>query len=147
MIADPKATQFAAAEVLIESSPDIVWQVLTDFQDWPKWNPEIKKVRGDMKVEKGSVVKWTWGGVKVKATIQEVDPPNQLIWTGRLMSINAVHVWKLSPRGSRTLLRTEESWDGILAKVFRKMLQTQLEETLSSWVGSIRSESERRVAK
>ena len=35
-------------EVEIESSPDRIWQVLTDFAAFPGWNPFIKSVTGDL---------------------------------------------------------------------------------------------------
>lgn len=145
MMADPKSTQYVNVEVLINAPPEVVWEVLTNFQDWPSWNPEVKKVRGDMTVAKGSVFKWVGGGAKIRSTIEEVDRPNHIIWSGRVMSIKAVHVWRLTPRGSRTLVRTEESWNGLLAKMFKKMLQRQLEESTSSGLKSLKSEAERRA--
>ena len=29
-------------EILIKASPQIVWSILTDFENYPHWNPFIK---------------------------------------------------------------------------------------------------------
>jgi uncharacterized protein YndB with AHSA1/START domain len=33
-------------EIEIDASPSQVWQVLTDFEKYPTWNPFIKKISG-----------------------------------------------------------------------------------------------------
>ena len=40
MEANREAPVFAASEVEIEAGPDAVWDVLTDFERWPTWNPK-----------------------------------------------------------------------------------------------------------
>jgi uncharacterized protein YndB with AHSA1/START domain len=29
-------------EIEIAAPPEVVWDVLTDFRQWPEWNPRVK---------------------------------------------------------------------------------------------------------
>ena len=38
-------------EILINASPTKVWSILTDFDNYPNWNPFIKSIIGNVKIE------------------------------------------------------------------------------------------------
>lgn len=37
-------------EIQINASPSTVWNILTDFDDFRRWNPFIKEILGNLKV-------------------------------------------------------------------------------------------------
>ena len=37
-------------EIIIDSKPEKVWEVLTDFENYPTWNPFIQNISGEQKV-------------------------------------------------------------------------------------------------
>ncbi len=37
-------------EIIINASKEKVWQVLTDFDKYPAWNPFIVSIKGELKV-------------------------------------------------------------------------------------------------
>lgn len=37
-------------EILIHATPAKVWAILTNFEDYPNWNPFIKSIQGAVKV-------------------------------------------------------------------------------------------------
>lgn len=39
-----------ATQIVINSSAEKVWKVLTNFSDFPEWNPFIQSISGDLKV-------------------------------------------------------------------------------------------------
>ena len=41
MPANENAPVRAAAEVEIGAPPQVVWEVLTRFENWPNWNPDL----------------------------------------------------------------------------------------------------------
>ena len=45
------------------------------------------------------------------------------------MSIKAMHEWRLEPRDGGTHVETEESFSGLLARLFRGSLQKNLDKT------------------
>ena len=42
--------QVVTSSIEIAASPERVWQVLTDFASYPKWNPFILSLSGRLKV-------------------------------------------------------------------------------------------------
>jgi len=37
-------------EIIINTKPEKVWEVLTDFENYPTWNPFIQNIFGEQKV-------------------------------------------------------------------------------------------------
>jgi hypothetical protein len=52
-------------------------------------------------------------------TLQVVDPPREIAWTGTTMGIKAVHVFRFQASDGGTLARSEESWEGLLASLLK----------------------------
>jgi len=68
----------------IKASPERVWQVLTDFAEYPLWNPMIPSMKGEVKV--GAKLKGTVGLGPAKLpflpTLLTVEPNVELRWKG-----------------------------------------------------------------
>jgi len=62
------------------------------------------------------------------------------------MGVDAVHVWRLEPHGGGTLVRTEESWEGLVAWVLRGRMQQMLEDAIAAGLHHLKAEAERRSA-
>jgi len=119
--------------------------VLTAFEGWPSWNADVKSVSAEGDVAEGSVFRWKAGPGTVTSTIRRVDQPWLIAWTGRTLGIKAIHVWRLEARDGKTLVRTEESYDGLVARVLRKPLQKLLDKALESGLRQLKAEAERRA--
>ena len=39
-------------EIIIDTKPDKVWEVLTDSENYPTWNPFIQNISGEKKQDK-----------------------------------------------------------------------------------------------
>ena len=79
-------------------------------------------------------------------TIQDVQPPTLIAWTGTTFGIKARHVYRLEQRGDGTVVNTEESYEGLVARLLRGSLQKTLEKGLSDGLRSLKAEAERRPA-
>jgi uncharacterized protein YndB with AHSA1/START domain len=142
---DEGAPVVSASEIEIRAAPDIVWDVLTDFEGWPRWNPDVKTMSLDGPVSEGSKFRWKAGPGRITSTIQRVEPPQLIAWTGRTLGIRAIHFWWLEPRGATTFVRTAESYGGIVARLLRRSLQKVLDRALESGLRHLKVEVERRV--
>ena len=134
----------AATEIEVAASPEGVWDVLTDLESWPRWNPDVKSMSLEGGLAKGSVFRWRAGPGTITSTIQQVEPPRVIAWTGTTLGIKATHVYRLEPRGEATLVHTEESYEGLVARVLRRSLQKTLEKGLSDGLRYLKAETERR---
>jgi uncharacterized protein YndB with AHSA1/START domain len=132
-------------EVEIAAPPEVVWDVLTHFEEWPQWNREVKSMSFDGPVAPGSEFRWKAGPGTIVSTLEQVEPPRLISWRGRTMSIKAMHEWHLEPRNSGTSVQTEETFSGLLARLFRGQLQKTLDKSLEEGLEHLKGEAERRA--
>ena len=143
-MSDEPVTSKQAIE--IAAPPEVVWEVLTTFDQWPKWNPDVKSMSFDGTLAPGSEFRWKAGPGTIVSTLERVEPPRAATWRGRTMSIKALHEWRLEPRDGGTHVETEECFSGMLARLFRGSLQKNLDKTLSDGLEHLKREAERRAA-
>jgi uncharacterized protein YndB with AHSA1/START domain len=132
-------------EIEIAAPPEIVWDVLTRFEEWPQWNREVKSMSFDGPVAPGSEFGWKAGPGRIASTLEQVEPPRLISWRGRTMSIRAMHEWHLEPRDGGTSVQTEETFSGLLARLFRGQLQKTLDKSLEEGLEHLKGETERRA--
>jgi uncharacterized protein YndB with AHSA1/START domain len=142
---DVRAPVVGAAEIVISAEPELVWDVLTTFERWPTWNPDIESISMHGDVAVGSEFRWKAGPGTITSTIQELDPPRLITWTGKTLGIRAVHVWWLEPSDSVTTVLTEESYQGLVARLLRRRLQKTLDRALETGLHYLKVEVERRA--
>jgi len=135
-----------ASETEIAATPDVVWDVLTAIERWPLWNPEVKSASMRGEITKGSEFRWKAGPGTIKSIVQQLEPPQLIVWTGKTFGIKAIHVHTLEPRNGKTLVRTEESYEGLVARVFRGSLQKTLDTALADGLRHLKVEAERQSA-
>lgn len=118
-------------EIIINATPNKVWEILTDFNNYPNWNPFIKSIEGNLVV-----------GGKLKANIQ---PPNssamtfkptvltnkenkEFSWLGHLLVkglFDGLHQFELiENQNNTTTLIQSEKFSGLLVPLFKKQLLT-----------------------
>ena len=118
-----------STQILIQATPEKVWKILTDFSQYPLWNPFIKSLEGEVAV-----------GKKIKA---KIEPPRQsaMIFTPKVLAFaqnkefrwlghlfikglfDGEHKFELidNQDGTTTFIQSEK-FGGILVPLFRKML-------------------------
>jgi uncharacterized protein YndB with AHSA1/START domain len=142
---DRSAPAVADAETEIAADPETVWEVLTDLEGWPRWNPDVSSVRLDGRVEPGATFTWKAGRATITSTIRKTERPSLIGWTGKTAGIDAIHVWRLEPRDGGTLVRTGESWQGLLVRLLRGPMRKSLQKAVDGGLGHLKAEAERRA--
>jgi hypothetical protein len=94
----------------------------------------------------GSEFRWKAGPGTIVSTLERVEQPRAVTWRGRTMAIKAMHHWRLEPQDGGTRVETEESFSGLLARLFRGQLQKTLDKSLGDGLEHLKSEAERRSA-
>ena len=100
-------------EIEIAAAPELVWDVLTAIDRWPSWNPQVKSMDMQGGLAEGTQFRWKAGPGTITSTIRSVEAPRLIAWTGKTLSINAIHEYRLEPRDGKTSVRTEESYEGL----------------------------------
>jgi uncharacterized protein YndB with AHSA1/START domain len=136
----------AEGELQIDADPQTVFSVISAVDQWPSWNPDVKSVTLQGPVQPGTVFRWKSGPSTLASTLQVVDPPGEIAWTGTTMGIKAVHVFRFQPRDGGTLARSEESWEGLFASLLRGYSRRTLDKGIRSVLSHLRTEAERRAA-
>lgn len=116
-------------EILINATPEKVWSILTDFDNYPNWNPFIKSINGEVKV-----------GNKIKAKIRQSESKEmtfkpkiitfetnkELRWLGHLLFaglFDGEHKFELIDNGNgTTTFRQSEKFKGIFVPLLKKQL-------------------------
>jgi uncharacterized protein YndB with AHSA1/START domain len=141
---DETAPVVGSSEIEIAATPEVAWDVLTAIEEWPSWNPEVKSASMEGGLGEGTEFRWKAGPGTITSRIEDVERPRRIVWTGKTFGIKAVHVHTLEARNGGTFVRTEESYDGLAARLFRSRLQKTLDEALQSGLEHLKAEAERR---
>ncbi len=75
-------------EIVINATPDVVWQILTDFPQFEQWNPFIRSIQGKMAEGSRLQVQIQPSGGNAMAfqpQVITVIPKRELCWLGRLL--------------------------------------------------------------
>jgi uncharacterized protein YndB with AHSA1/START domain len=137
----------SSVELEIDAPVEAVWDVLVAIDEWPAWNPDVKSVSIEGPASEGTSFRWKAGPSTIRSTIVQVDRPRLIAWTGRTLGIHAVHVWRLERRDSGTLVRTEESYEGVVARILRRPLQKTLDKALAGGARHLKRAAERARAR
>ena len=118
-------------EIKINASANRVWQLLTDFQAYPQWNPFIRSIEG--KPEPNSKLKIFiqpsgTSGMKFSPTVLKAEPQKELRWLGSLWIrglFDGEHILIIEPLDeNRVKFVQSEKFNGLLVPLFWRSLDT-----------------------
>jgi hypothetical protein len=119
-------------EINIDATPETVWEILTDLDQWADWNPFITSSAGRPEVGEKLVNRMEPPGGKAmtfKPHVTVVEDAKTFEWLGRLVLpgiFDGRHRFELAatPTGGTRLVQAE-SLGGVLVRFLRKSLDTQ----------------------
>ena len=89
--------------VEIDATPARVWEILTDFEAYPDWNPFIRRITGEPELGARLEVRIEppgGRGMTFKPTVLELEPERVLRWLGRVLVpgiLDGEHELRLEP--------------------------------------------------
>lgn len=137
-------------EIIIEASAQKVWQILTDFENYPKWNPFINMIEG--KVHEGNSFKVIIQAPESKPmTFNPVclsfKENQEFVWKGRLFLpgiFDGKHIFKLEEfQSGRTKFIQREEFSGILIGFLWKKLDTHTRKGFEMMNMKLKQEAEK----
>ncbi len=119
------------SEIEIQASAERVWQILTDFSSFPKWNPFIRRASGEPRIEARLEVFLQPSGARGMTFLPEVlkaEPNRELRWLGHLIVpglFDGEHIFTIEPLGvNRVRFVQREIFTGLLVPLFARWLHT-----------------------
>jgi hypothetical protein len=122
-------TKEIKTEILIDATPEKIWAILTNFEDYANWNPFIKSIQG--KVEIGSKIMARIEppqskGMTFYPKVLAYETQKEFRWLGHLFFpglFDGEHIFELieHSNGTTTFIQREK-FNGILIPLFKKML-------------------------
>jgi hypothetical protein len=141
-----KAPVIASGEVEVAADANTIWEIMATIDRWPEWNADVLSAALQGELAPGSKFIWKVGKLTITSTILQADRPSILAWNGNTMGIKAIHIWQLVERDKKTIVKTEESWEGLLARLLPSLLQKMLKRSIDSGLLHLKVEAERRFS-
>ncbi|OVE85191.1 SRPBCC domain-containing protein [Natronolimnobius baerhuensis] len=139
----------------IDAPPEVVWNVLLEFDSYPEWNPFVRAIEGvpatgeqlEVRIEPPDS-----RGMTFKPTVIAVDDKRRLAWAGRLIVpfvFDGYHEFHLEPldddgAAERTRLLHRETFRGALVPLLFD--RDRLERGFEAMNTAIKDRAEARVA-
>jgi len=118
-------------DIDIQSSPERVWQILTDFASFSAWNPFICRVIGEAEMGKEvSICLRSLGSreTTLRCTILKLEPNRELRWKWHILlpaMYGGEHSFLIEPReGDSVHFVERETFSGWLVPLFAKEIDT-----------------------
>ncbi len=104
--------------IKIAASPETVWAVLTELDDYPQWHPFYQSVTGQLTVGSMLTIKTTsprtGEPTTLKVTVLTVDADTELAWVSKLAGITTIkRRFLLSPADGGTDLTQAGNYRGL----------------------------------
>lgn len=132
-------------QIEIEAPVETVWNTLTDIACWTKWQKAVTETILYGKIEEGIDFKWKAGGLSFKSNIHTSKPNTAFGWTGTMIGASAIHNWIFERTDSNTtIVRVEESLQGILPSLFKKYFQKNLDKGIETNLMELKEAAEQR---
>lgn len=117
----PRRLRFEAE---IDAPPERVWELLTDFASFPRWNPFIRKASGRVAVGQQLDIQlrlYSWGLTRFRPVVTVAKPGQELRWLATMIRPGVFDVdryFVLEPlEGGRTRFIQGENCSGPLAPI------------------------------
>ncbi len=110
-------------QIIINSTSEKIWEKLVDLENYPKWNPFIKEIIGELKISEIIKVKIqaeNSSEMSFKPKILKLENNKLLIWKGKVIFkglFDGKHIFELidNENGTTTFKQSEE-FSGILVR-------------------------------
>ncbi|MDR2852299.1 MAG: SRPBCC domain-containing protein [Burkholderiaceae bacterium] len=121
---------------VVNGSPEVIWEKLIDAHAWPQWYANAHDVRidGASRLGPGVPFRWRSFGVSLVSRIEEWVPQQRLAWTAFGSGISCYHAWLIEPLEHGCRVRTEETQNGLVARLGRIIFPGRMERWHQRWL-------------
>ena len=136
-------------EIEIQASDKRVWQLLTDFANFPQCIPSILQAKGEVKVGARLEIHLQpsgASGMNFKPIVLMVKPNRKLRWLGRLLMpglFDGEHIFTIETlQANRVRFTQREVFTGLLVPLFARSLNTDTRRGFEEMNQALKSRAE-----
>ena len=136
-------------ELEIKASDQRVWELLTDFANFPQWNPFIRQAKGEVKVGARLVIHLQpsgASGMTFKPILLKVEPNRELRWLGHLLMpglFDGEHTFTIETLAENRVRFTQcEVFTGLLVPIFAHSLDADTRRGFEEMNQALKSRAE-----
>jgi hypothetical protein len=134
-----------AVATTIHATPDRLWRILTDLAAYPRWNPTVTKVDGQIAPGARIVVQVAINpGRAFPVTVSQLEPSTRMVWSGGmpLGLFTGTRTFTLTPRGDgNTEFAMREEYRGLLAVLIGRSIP-DLQPAFDEFAAALKREAE-----
>ena len=131
--------------ITIQANPEKIWQLLTDFKDYSKWNPFIISIEGNL--EPGNQLRVQLNDMVFKPKVKSYKKNQRFSWLGHLLFpgiFDGRHSFQLiKEKDKSTSFIHKEEFSGILPLLMRKSFFEKVEKDFKAMNEALKIEAER----
>ena len=134
-----------AVATTIHATPDRLWRILTDLAAYPRWNPTVTAVKGQIAPGEQITVQVAINpGRAFPVTVSELKPPSRMVWSGGmpLGLFTGTRTFTLTPRGDgHTEFAMREEFRGPLGFLIERSIP-DLQPAFDEFAAALKREAE-----
>lgn len=115
-------------ETFIPATPELVWEVISNINQWPEWQSDVTQAELFGELQEGATFKWKAGGIQFKSELHTVIEHHAIGWTGKTFGAKAIHNWYFEEKDGGTMVYVEESLQGLFPGLLKKRISENLRE-------------------
>ncbi|MGI9549862.1 MAG: SRPBCC family protein [Aurantibacter sp.] len=128
-----------SVSILIDSDAPIVWALLTNASDYPRWNSTVTSIEGNIKEGQKIRLKSTLDAKRTfKLKVKEFEPEKTLVW-GDGMGKRTFSLKKID--GEKLLFSMTEKIGGPMFPLFANKIPS-FDESFEQFVADLKKEAE-----
>ena len=124
------AKAYGKEEILIHAPLVKVYGLVGDISNWTEWQSAVAETQLHGTFSEGTEFTWKANGMKIHSKLHTVQQNAKIGWTGKMFWIKAVHNWWFTTKGKSTVVRVEESLDGLGSSLMKKTLKEGISKNL-----------------
>jgi uncharacterized protein YndB with AHSA1/START domain len=125
----------------IAAPAENIWAWLIGAERWPDWYPNASRVRIDgdhgSELALDSEFRWRTFGVGIRSRVLEFVPCSRIAWDGHAVGIDVYHTWLIEDHGSESLVVTEETQHGVIARLGAWLMPTRMSDLHQIWLENL----------
>src|SRR5262245_9534497 len=127
-----------SVSVSIQADPAIVWALLTNAADFPRWNSTVVSIQGEIKQGGNIELKSTLDEKRVfKLKIKEFEPEKRLVWGDAMGN----RVYTITKSGNGVIFTMAEKIGGPLFPLFAGFIPS-FDESFERYAADLKKEAE-----